>query len=66
MTTGTAALANAAADTDAALARATNIAGRPGDGDLHRAHRDGGWTGCPRWARAQPDARLYGSGGNQP
>jgi uncharacterized damage-inducible protein DinB len=44
MTTDTAALANAAADTDAALARLQDIAGRIGDGDLHRAHRDGGWS----------------------
>lgn len=45
MTTDTgAALAAAAAGTDAALARLQDITGRIGDGDLHRAHRDGGWS----------------------
>ncbi len=29
---------------DAALARLDEALGRLGDGDLHRAHRDGGWT----------------------
>jgi DinB superfamily len=43
-TDATAALAAAVADTDAALARLEDIAGRLGDGDLHLAHRDGGWT----------------------
>ncbi len=36
--------AKAAADTDAALARLVAIVERLGDGDLHRAHRDGGFT----------------------
>ncbi len=36
--------ADAAADADAALARLQDIVGRIGDGDLHRAHRDGGWS----------------------
>ena len=45
MTTGTVAMfADAAADADAALARLQDIVGRIGDGDLHRAHRDGGWS----------------------
>jgi hypothetical protein len=34
----------AAADADAALARLQEAIGRIEDGDLHRAHRDGGWT----------------------
>jgi uncharacterized damage-inducible protein DinB len=45
MTTDTVAMfADAAADADAALARLQDIVGRIGDGDLHRAHRDGGWS----------------------
>jgi hypothetical protein len=45
MTTDTVAMfADAAADADAALARLQDIIGRIGDGDLHRAHRDGGWS----------------------
>ena len=45
MTTDTVAIfADAAADADAALARLQDIVGRIGDGDLHRAHRDGGWS----------------------
>jgi hypothetical protein len=45
MTSGSAAMfAEAAADADAALARLQDIVGRIGDGDLHRAHRDGGWS----------------------
>ena len=34
----------AAKDVDAALARLQGIVERLEDGDLHRAHRDGGWT----------------------
>jgi uncharacterized damage-inducible protein DinB len=33
-----------AAQLDASLARLIDIAGRLSDGDLHRAHSDGGWT----------------------
>jgi len=45
MTTDTVAMfADAAAGADAALARLQDIVGRIGDGDLHRAHRDGGWS----------------------
>jgi uncharacterized damage-inducible protein DinB len=36
--------AQAAADVDAALGRLQSIVERLSDGDLHRAHRDGGWT----------------------
>ena len=34
----------ALADADAALERLDSALGRITDGDLHRAHRDGGWT----------------------
>jgi hypothetical protein len=34
----------AAADADAALGRLQEVLRRIGDGDLHRAHRDGGWS----------------------
>ncbi len=45
MTTDTnAPVAKAAAGADAALARLQEIVPRVSDGDLHRAHRDGGWT----------------------
>jgi hypothetical protein len=45
MTSDTVAMfADAAAGADAALARLQDIVGRIGDGDLHRAHRDGGWS----------------------
>lgn len=45
MTTDTGvALSAAAADVDAALSRLQDILGRIGDGDLHLAHRDGGWS----------------------
>lgn len=40
----TASPAQAAADADSALARLETIVGKLSDGDLHRAHRDGGWT----------------------
>ena len=33
-----------AAELDASLARLIDIVGRLSDGDLHRAHSDGGWT----------------------
>ena len=36
--------AEAHQEVDAALARLQGILERIGDGDLHRAHRDGGWT----------------------
>ena len=36
--------ADAAQEVDAALARLQGIVERLQDGDLHRAHRDGGWT----------------------
>ena len=46
MTTGTTstALADAAATADRSLARLEAVLGRIGDGDLHLAHRNGGWT----------------------
>ena len=46
MTTGTSstALADAAATADRSLARLEAVLGRIGDGDLHLAHRNGGWT----------------------
>lgn len=37
-------LAEAVASIDAALHRTADLVGRIGDGDLHRAHRDGGWS----------------------
>lgn len=37
-------LSAATADVDAALSRLQDIVRRIGDGDLHRAHRDGGWS----------------------
>lgn len=40
----TAGPAQAARDADAALARLEGIVAALSDGDLHRAHRDGGWT----------------------
>lgn len=43
-TTGRSVSDQAAADADAALGRLADIVGRLGDGDLHRAHRDGGFT----------------------
>jgi uncharacterized damage-inducible protein DinB len=42
--TGTNALAEAAATADLALERLEAVLGRLEDGDLHLAHRDGGWT----------------------
>jgi uncharacterized damage-inducible protein DinB len=36
--------AQAAEEVDAALARLQDVLERISDGDLHRAHRDGGWT----------------------
>ena len=46
MTTGThtTTLADAAATADASLARLEAVLGRIADGDLHLAHRNGGWT----------------------
>jgi len=44
MTTDTAPAASDAAAADAALARLEDAVRRIGDGDLHRAHRAGGWT----------------------
>jgi uncharacterized damage-inducible protein DinB len=45
MTTDTAdAISTAAASVDAALDRLQDILRRISDGDLHRAHRDGGWS----------------------
>ena len=45
MTTDTAdAISTAAASADAALAQLQDIVRRISDGDLHRAHRDGGWS----------------------
>lgn len=44
MTTTTDPVDQAAADVDAALERLQGIISRLGDGDLHRAHRDGGWS----------------------
>lgn len=38
------AISAALADADTALARLDDALGRIGDGDLHRAHFDGGWT----------------------
>ena len=38
------AIAKALEQADAALERLDSALGRLGDGDLHRAHRDGGWT----------------------
>lgn len=37
-------IATALADADAALARLDDALAHCSDGDLHRAHRDGGWT----------------------
>jgi hypothetical protein len=42
--TGTGVLAEAAATADRALERLEAVLGRLDDGDLHLAHRDGGWT----------------------
>jgi uncharacterized damage-inducible protein DinB len=42
--TATAAIAQAAADADAALAKLQDAVGRIGDGDLARSHRGGGWS----------------------
>jgi uncharacterized damage-inducible protein DinB len=42
--TGTTALAETAAAADHALERLEAVLGRLDDGDLHLAHRDGGWT----------------------
>ena len=45
MTTDTAdTISAAAASADAALTRLQDIVRRISDGDLHRAHRDGGWS----------------------
>src|SRR3954452_538440 len=44
MTSATDAVDQAAADVDAALDRLQGIIRRIGDGDLHHAHRDGGWS----------------------
>jgi uncharacterized damage-inducible protein DinB len=41
MSTGT---TTPATEVDAALARLIEIVGRLSDGDLHRSHRNGGWT----------------------
>lgn len=38
------AIADALAEADAALEKLDGALARLGDGDLHRAHRDGGWT----------------------
>lgn len=43
-TEGPAAIADFLSDADAALARLDAALGRIDDGDLRRAHRDGGWT----------------------
>lgn len=40
----TATMDDATTDTDTALARLHDIVGRLADGDLHLAHRDGGWS----------------------
>lgn len=37
-------ITTALADADAALARLDHALAQLSDGDLHRAHRDGGWT----------------------
>jgi uncharacterized damage-inducible protein DinB len=42
--TGTTALTETAATADQALERLEAVLGRLEDGDLHLAHRDGGWT----------------------
>lgn len=44
MTTPSPAVAEAADAADAALARLVDAVRGVGDGDLHRAHRDGGWS----------------------
>lgn len=44
MTSPPPAVAQAAADADAAIGRLAGALGELGDGDLHRAHADGGWT----------------------
>ncbi|MBV9819013.1 MAG: DinB family protein [Solirubrobacterales bacterium] len=44
MTTETTTTAAAVADAGAALSRLRSIVERVDDADLHRAHRDGGWT----------------------
>jgi uncharacterized damage-inducible protein DinB len=44
MTTTTNPVEQAAAEADAALERLVDIVRRLSDGDLHRAHRDGGWS----------------------
>ncbi len=44
MTSTTSPVAEAVADVDAALGRLVEAVGRITDGDLHRAHRDGGWS----------------------
>ncbi|MCD2193202.1 DinB family protein [Actinomycetospora endophytica] len=67
--------ARAVADADAALGRLAGIVGKLGDGDLHRAHRDGGftvaqvishinvsvvlWCGDVARLRADPDLRFF-------
>ena len=37
-------ITHALSEADTALARLDDALGRLADGDLHRAHRDGGWT----------------------
>ena len=44
MTTTTSPTATPVAELDTALARLIDVVGRLSDGDLHRAHSDGGWT----------------------
>ena len=44
MTTPGTALSDSAATADAAMGRLQDALRRIGDGDLHRAHRGGGWT----------------------
>jgi hypothetical protein len=45
MSTGTTSgIGQAVRDADAALERLERTVARLQDGDLHRAHRDGGWT----------------------
>lgn len=75
MTTTVSPLADAAAAVDSALARLAAALGEIGDGDLHRAHRDGGWSvagvishinvstllwlGSVQRLRADPELRFF-------
>jgi len=69
------AVAQAATSVDEALGHLHDVLGRIGDGDLHRAHRDGGWSvagvishvnvctliwlGSVSRLRADPDLRFF-------